>query len=104
MKKIMMGTLLGMVSSLSFAQHYNTVGYVTLKEIKNWSNVYDVHLSDNQKHQCSGSHSTRFWVEKDKEQFVSSIMMALTARQSVNLNYYCNAQGYPVVSGIRIRP
>lgn len=101
MKKLFLLVLIALASTSVHA--LNSQGYVEVKEYKAWLSVIDVYLADNQEHQCSGSHKTRFWIEIDKTHFISTIMAAFAANHKVSLSYSCNSSGYPVINGIRVR-
>lgn len=101
MKKLFLLVLIALVSTSVHA--LNSQGYVEVKEYKAWLNVYDVYLQDDQEHQCTGGHKTRFWIEVDNTHFVSTIMAVFAANHTVSLSYSCDSSGYPVVTGIRVR-
>jgi hypothetical protein len=101
MKKIMSVILMSIISSSVMA--INTSDYVEIKELKAWEPVIDVYFVDNQNHQCSGGHKTRFLADVNNKHHVSFLLTAFTAGLKVQLAYSCNQQGYPEISGIRYR-
>ena len=81
----------------------NTNGYEQIKEVKAWSTKIDVYLQSNQEHQCPGSLKTRFRADVEKEQHVSFLLAAFMAGKTVSLSYGCDSEGYPIISGVRVR-
>lgn len=93
---------LSMVASSAFA--IDTSGYVEIKEVKAFDSRIDVHLIDNQHHQCENqAHLTRFLLDSSSTHKVSFILSAFAAGKKVSLSYTCNADGNPEISGIRVR-
>ena len=100
-RKITLGLLLVVASF--YVNAINTTGYVAISEIKSWSAHIDVYLSDSQEHQCNGGHKTRFLTDSTEANHVSFLLSAFMAGKGVRLSYSCNENGYPQITGVRVR-
>ena len=82
----------------------NSIGYVKIREIKAWDTTIDVYFEDNQKHTCSDeSHKTRYLADSRKEHHVSFLLSAFVSGKLVSISYQCQPDGYPMISGIRVK-
>ncbi|CAH7080132.1 conserved exported hypothetical protein [Vibrio chagasii] len=82
----------------------NSIGYVKIREIKAWDTTIDVYFEDNQKHTCSDeSHKTRYLADSRKEHHVSFLLSAFVSGKLVSVSYQCQPDGYPMISGIRVK-
>ena len=102
MKRVLVGLLFLALTLRVYAE--NSIGYVTIKEVKAWDSKIDVYMTDNQEHQCSETiHKTRFLADAAKAHHVSFLLTAFTAAKAVRLEYRCQSDGTPLITGIRMK-
>lgn len=77
-------------------------GYVDIVEMKSWTTMNNmVYLTV--AHQCGGPNSFQYELSKDENQQYTLLLSSFIAGLKVNLNYTCNANGYPAISGVRAK-
>lgn len=73
-------------------------GYVEIIEIKTWQSKNDVYIAKN--HNCSGKDKRRYHLKKEREQSLALLLTGFAAKMKANLNYKCESDGYPSISGV----
>lgn len=76
-------------------------GYASITEIKSWDTKHDIYLSVS--HNCGGPGTTHYHLPKDDNQKYALLLSSFVTGMVVNLAYTCQADGYPLITGVRAR-
>lgn len=81
----------------------NTSSYQKISELKSWDKHIDIYFENRELHQCEGTHKTRFLSNPSKSNHLTLLLSAFMSGKTVMLAYNCSSDGFPWVTGVRVK-